>query len=267
MNASIGSTQRQARLLAAAVAAAALAGNSCWAQSSPTIVTFPWDWHIEVVPVGGINPIPIGLWGTATIAFGAPTDGAGNTYPLGPGGGLGAPAQQPPPVGATWSIPIELVQMNLTSMGPIAFPQGSTEVVVRESPTRRSEGGIVNLVNNGDGTIKLDSFFDIFVEIDLPQAGGGLGMTLFNDEALRAGMSFGTSPPAFPVADPLPQLDVLWAPTWLWREGFAQDLLNLQPPHELWDRWISIHAHVTPEPASAGLMLTALAAVAIRRKR
>jgi hypothetical protein len=242
-------------------------GGSAWAQAAPTTIVFPWDWHIEIVPVGSTVPIPIGLWGEATIAFGQPSDGMGGTYPLGPGGGPGAPALQPPPPG-NWTIPIEIVSMQLTSMGPIVFPQGPTEVIVRQNPRLPSLGRIDNLQNNGDGTIRLDSFFDVFVEIELPDLGG---MRLENVQPATAGMSFGTSAGGpFPLAGPLPELDVLWAPTWLWAEGFGRDLLDINPPHALWDVWISIHAHVTPEPSSLALVSLAgilLAAPARRIRR
>ncbi|MDZ4657502.1 MAG: hypothetical protein SH868_07965 [Bythopirellula sp.] len=240
--------------------------NTASAQiPAPTIITFPWDWHIEVIPEGGNTPIPIGLWGTATVAFGEPSDGTGNTFPLGPGGGLGAPIPGPVPPG-NWTIPIELVQMDLVSMGPVTFPGGTTPVLIRESPTRPSQGRIENLQNNGDGTVQLDSFFDIFVEIDLP----ALGMALRNEQPMTAGMSFGRPGGPFMNGPPLPEVDVLWAPTWIWQvypPGTAPAWVD--PALHPWDRWISIHAHVTvPEPQSLALVaLSGMALVSLWRSR
>lgn len=233
--------------------------------AQPTIITFPWDWHIEVIPEGGSTPIPIGLWGTATVAFGEPSDGLGGTFPLGPGGGLGAPIPGPVPPG-NWTIPIELVQMDLVSMGPVVFPGGPpTPVLIRESPTRASQGRIENLQNNGNGTVQLDSFFDIFVEIDLP----GVGMMLHNEQPMTAGMSFGRPGPFMPTG-PLPETDILWAPTWIWQvysPGTAPFWVD--PALHPWDRWISVHGHVTvPEPQSLALVvLSGMALVSLWRSR
>ena len=231
-------------LFSAALATLAFSSaNTALAQ--PTIIEFPWDWRIEVIPSGGTAPIPIGLWGSATVAFGAPSDGSGNTFPLGPGGGLGAPIPAPVPPG-NWTIPIELVSLNLMSMGPVDFPGGATPVNIRQDPQRQSLGRIENLQNNNDRTVQLDSFFDIFVEIDLP----GVSMLLRNDQPMTAGMSFGRSGPYMPTG-PLPEVDILWAPTWIWNiypPGTAPSWVD--PSLHPWDRWISIHGHVTPEPQS-----------------
>jgi hypothetical protein len=52
--------------------------------------------------------------------------------------------------------------------------------------------------------------------------------------------------------------------------GLANDLLDpLMPGDPLWDKWISIHAHITPEPGA--MMLTILGATTLlcgsRRRR
>jgi hypothetical protein len=216
----------------------------------PTIIEFPWDWHIEVIPQGTTTPVPIALWGTAVIGFGEPSDGMGNTFPLGPGGGIGAPIPAPPPPG-TWTIPIEIVAMNLVSMSPVTFPGGTSQVLIQQDPLRPSVGRIENLQNNGNGTVQLDSFFDVFVTIELP----ALGMILRNDQPMNAGMSFGRPGGPFMNAPPLPDTDILWAPTWLWRvfpPGQAPSWVD--PSLNPWDRWITIHAHVTPEPNCLALI-------------
>jgi hypothetical protein len=274
-------------LIVGALACSALMAESANAQAPPTtIITFPWDWHISVLPnIGsptapqpGEIPIPIWLWGTATMAFGQPVNVgdpmAPPTFDLGPGGvGSGTPTLQPPPIGGTYEIPIELVSMELHSMMPVEFPSSPnpTSVIIRESPSRPSVGAIKNLQNNGDGTIQLDSFFDVFTEIELTD----LGMLLHNEQPMGAGMSFGTSnpdPPSNMVAPPLPETDVLWAPTWVW---------NTYPPGQApqwvdasfhpWDWWVTIHGHVTvPEPATFSLMSVAaigMGLASLRRRR
>ena len=251
-------------LISATLALLAWSSPNMASAQPLTIIEFPWDWHIEVIPEGGTTPIPIGLWGTAAVAFGQPSDGLGNTFPLGPGGGLGAPIPAPVPPG-TWTIPIEIVSLNLTSMGPVVFPGGTSPVQIAQDPLRPSLGRIENLQNNGDGTVQLDSFFDIFVEIDLP----ALGMALRNDQPMTAGMSFGRPGPFMPTG-PLPEVDILWAPTWIWQvypPGTAPFWVD--PALHPWDRWISVHGHVTiPEPQSLALVaLSGMALVSLWRSR
>jgi hypothetical protein len=251
-------------LFVAALTVFAWSSASIAVAQGPTLIEFPWDWHIEVIPDGTTTPIPIGLWGTATIAFGEPSDGSGNTFPLGPGGGLGAPIPGPVPPG-NWTIPIEIVAMNLVSMSPVAFPGGTTSVVIQQDSQRPSLGRIENLQNLGDGTVRLDSFFDIFVEIQLPD----LGMLLRNDQPMTAGMSFGNPGGPFMNAPPLPDTDVLWAPTWIWQvypPGTAPSWVD--PSLHPWDRWITIHAHVTvPEPQSVALLVMSGLGLVFARRR
>ena len=259
-------TARDVALIAATLAAFSLFQAVVSAQALPTIVGFPWDWNITVQPRQGSTfgePIPIALWGDAFVAMAAPERVGGSpsappTFDVGPGGfGTNFPSNEPPPMGGIYEIRTEILQMTLTSMMPVQFPGAliPTDVIIRQDPTRPSVGMIQNLQNLGDGTIMADSFFDVFVEIDLPQ----LGMVLRNDQPMRAGMSFGTPNPIpdfGPPSGPVPELDVPWLPTWLWREFFV----NENAPRWIdqfgvpWDRWISIHGHVTiPEPASCTL--------------
>lgn len=251
----------------------------------PTVFQFPWDWHISVQPnlTPGTtpnfgDPIPIWLWGRGAIAFGAPIEVSGNpsappTFDLGPGGvGPSTPSAEPPPLGGVYEIPIEIVALELHSMMPVVFPQNPTptDVILRLNPDLSSTGRISGLQNLGDGTVRADSFFDVFVEIELPQ----LGMTLRNQQPMTAGMSFGPTlnpnPEFGPPAPPVGQLDVPWIPTWLWREFFNNE--NAPPWIDTtglpWDRWITIHGHVTvPEPASVALLSLGLAAAAFVRRR
>jgi hypothetical protein len=269
--------QRLRRLAVAAAIPLLMVGT----VSAQTIITFPWDWHISVLPNGGTPtnpqpgdvPVPIWLWGTATMQFGQPRwvggdDTAPATFDLGPGGvGPNTPTAQAPPMGGIYEIPIELLSMDLHSMMDASFPQGPTPVIIRESPTRPSQGMIRNLRNNGDGTVQLDSFFDIFTEIDLP----ALGMQLHNQQPMGAGMSFGTPTPApgNMMGDPLPELDILWGPTWVWNTyppGTAPTWVDAS--FHPWDWWVTIHGHVTvPEPSSSGLLLVSLVITGLTRVR
>jgi hypothetical protein len=242
------------------------------AVGAQTTITFPWDWHISVAPnVGGPTnpipgevPVPIWLWGTATMNFGQPVQvdplsSAPQTFDLGPGGtGPKTPTAEAPPLGGTYEIPIEIVSMELHSMMPATFPGGTSDVLIRESPTQPSIGRIQNLKNLGDGTVQLDSFFDIFYEVELPQ----LGMSLHTEQATRLGMSFVPNPPPsdMSVAGPLPQLDILWGPTWIWNifpPGTAPPWVG--PEFHPWDWPVEIHGHVSvPEPCTLGLLFVSM---------
>lgn len=252
-----------------------------------TIITFPWDWHVSASPNLGIpggpdnpgEPVEIWLWGDATMRFGAPqltgllpgATSAPETFDLGPGGGLNAPTAEPAPEGGIYTIPIELVSMELFSMGPVQFPGGTSEVILRLDPSQQSAGALQNVSANPDGSINVDSFFDIWFDIELPQAGMRL-----ESGPVGVGMSFGETPglpngPDLMRGDPLPELDVLWAPTWIWREfPPGQSPPWVDPSQHPWDWWVTIHGHVTiPEP-STGILLgatTLLAAAGLRRLR
>lgn len=264
----------------AAVGVSMIAADVAPAQvPGRTIFRFPWDWHITVLPNQNPTgtpefgePIEIWLWGTADIALSDPVLRDGNapeTFDLGPGGtGPFTPSAEPPPEGGIYDIQTEILSMDLHSMMPVEFPGGTTDVILRNDPNRPSTGAIQNLRNLGDGTAAADSFFDIFVEIELPD----LGMSLRSDGPMRAGMSFTNEPTSttpFPPAPPVGALDIPWVPTWLWREIFV----NENAPQWVdtaglpWDRWVIIHGHVTvPEPGSVGLLSAAVGGFALVRR-
>lgn len=91
------------------------------AQITP--VRFPWDWHIKVQPIdSNIPEVPIWLWGNAQVNMSEPVlvGGTGpTTFDLGPGGDFATdgpfPSAQVPPLGGVYEIPIEIVQMELTT--------------------------------------------------------------------------------------------------------------------------------------------------------
>lgn len=270
---------RSIGLILLTMGASLIVTDSALAQTpGRTIFRFPWDWHITVLPnIGSPTnpdfgpPIEIWLWGTADMAMSDPilVDGTGPpTFDLGPGGvGPSTPSAEPPPVGGVYQIQTEILSMELHSMMPVAFPGGTTDVILRNDPNRPTIGLVQNIRNLGDGTVAADSFFDVFVEIELPD----LGMSLRSDQPFRAGMSFtnDTSNTLFPPAPPVGQLDIPWIPTWLWREIFVNEnapnwVDNLGLP---WDRWVIIHGHVTvPEPGLL-VLLPAFGVFALLRRR
>jgi hypothetical protein len=89
-------------------------------------------------------------------------------------------------------------------------------------------------------------------------------MNLQTTEATHLAMSFG--PPGTPnpvggmVMPPLPDVDILWAPTWVWRTfppGQAPPWVDAS--FHPWDWPVTIHGHVTvPEPATLGLVIVSL---------
>lgn len=68
---------------------------------------------------------------------------------------------QPVPPGTAWTMPTEIVALQLSGSDPLFGP-----VIVQQSsdPAMRSTGG----VSSPDGMFPADSFFDVFVEISLP---------------------------------------------------------------------------------------------------
>lgn len=266
-------------VLASLAMTAWLSVNPAVAQTTPTRITFPWDWHISVSPnIGGGPgtppipglPTPIWLWGTATIDFGQPVlvglqpgaTTAPATFDLGPGGGIGAPTAEPVPLGGIYQIPIELVQMELHSMMPAEFPMGLSDVIIRNNPNQPSQGMLTEVSSNPDGSINVNSFFDVFTEISLPN----LGMEL-QSGPVDIGMNFGITaqpnPNFGPPAPPLPRLDILWAPTWIWRTfPPGQSPPWVTSEFHPWDWWVTIHGHVTvPEPQS--LLLLAMSGMGL----
>jgi hypothetical protein len=207
--------------------------------------------------------VEIWLWGRGTIDFGVPRliGGDPNAPPifdLGPGGGMGAPIPAPVPLGGIYEIPIEIVELSLSTMGmPAQFPAGVSNVELEL--LQPGQGLLTNVRNNGDGTVSLDSFFDVLYEVRLPD----LGMQLRTVEPTRLGMRFGDAslpnPDGGMTMPPLPEVDILWAPTGVWRTfppGQAPPWIDssLHP----WDWPVTIHGHVTlPEPSARGLVLLA----------
>jgi len=93
-------------------------------------------------------------------------------------------------------VPTEMVSMELTGTSPTLGP-----VTLRESPALATIGEIEETVNNTPGVLDLppftatgsaDSFFDVFFEIELPNA----GLTLHNEVPQHMGTVITHKPPA-----------------------------------------------------------------------
>lgn len=99
-------------------------------------------------------------------------------------------------VGGAHQIATEIVEMNLVGsmVGPVSIP-----VQVRESPTRGSIGLVREQTASAfPGHFPADSFFDVFIEFDLP------GVTIFNKDAAYVFAGGITSlPPPFPTQYPV----------------------------------------------------------------
>ena len=106
-------------------------------SSSATII-------IELTPIGGPGPFPFVASGPTTIQRGDPlVDLDGRGY-----------------------IDTEIISMTLTGPSPLG------PIIVRESPTLASSGRIKQQTPGVD--FPADSFFDVFVEIDIPPGLPGL---------------------------------------------------------------------------------------------
>ena len=78
--------------------------------------------------------------------------------------------------------------MSLTGIDPICG-----QVRVRESPTKASLGRIISNGNPGDPFFPANSFFDVFIEVEIANAPGGGSIVLEN--CLPARMECAKSPP------------------------------------------------------------------------
>ncbi|MDO8631250.1 MAG: hypothetical protein Q7R41_12230, partial [Phycisphaerales bacterium] len=81
-------------------------------------------------------------------------------------------------VGGWRTVQTEIVEMELIAGGGGG---GGAAVMIRESPTRASSGGVVGAVS-ATTDYPAESFFDLFVEVDLPDLGV---YGLYNDAAIE----------------------------------------------------------------------------------
>lgn len=216
-------------------------------------VSFPWWWTIEIdpVPMGGVDPAPesIMVQGMATIEFSEAVNQAGETFPIvNRDNGLPLPLPD-----GQWTVETEITMLSLTGEDS----QGRT-VEVRLNDNLPSTGTIQAIGDPGVNGITGDSFFDIFVEIEIDDDSSDAPMILRTLEPVQVGMSFTADNPE-PVPTILPRTDIRWMPTFFWREGVAQDLLD--EAGNLWDVWISVHAmpHVEVEKPVRPVVVPTLA--------
>lgn len=202
------------------------------AQETTVPISFDWDWEIVIQSTPTTPepfPIPLNLWGATTINFEVPT-------------GLDLGTQENPlpvPVGESFTIPTEIVSMNLEGTSPIFG-----DVVLRQSTTQPSRGTIENLTNV-DGNLTASSSFDVAFELEFDDPSNpGERMTLFTANPVTVGMDF-------TVADQIPTVDTFWIPTWIWSEFRVNSPELVDEFGVPWDTVISIHGHrTTPEPMS-----------------
>jgi hypothetical protein len=216
------------------------------------IVFSPWDWVITIDPIDPATGAPMGapvdipVWGEAVVLF------DDSNIP----GGLGT-QDNPLPLpnaGEEFSIPIEIVSMELRSMGPVLFPgfDGKLgEVIVRLAQGTTGEG-VINVANRG-GTLFGDSFFDVFFEVEVLPTNDCAAcdvepMLLTTDTPLTLGMPFGED-------EGIPAIDVFWLPSWIWLENTpgsdlpATLLFDVENP---WDVVVDVHGHITPPTGNEG---------------
>jgi hypothetical protein len=224
-----------------------MSSQNAQAQTGVRINFFPWDWDVTIEPVGAA-PVPgaveIPVWGAAEVDF------DDSQVP----GGLGTqdlPLVLPP--GETFTIPIEIVSLELRSMGPVRLPGLATEgtVVLRlgnrnDNFNAEANRGEIQVRNEG-GVLVGDSFFDVFIDVELISEDGEEPMQLTTnpDTPWRLGMQFDAE-------DNIPAIDVFWLPSWFWLNGIPGRQLPLPPEliaaSGLWDVIVDAHGHITAEP-------------------
>ncbi len=133
---------------------------------------FPWEWQLDwqenepgINRTGGPKSASFGGGSGGAISFGHPYSSLGHTFSL--LDVYGRPAAVPE--GETYVLPIELVAMELYGTDPISLePLTLTVRGISSTVPSTPSTGIITVTNVG-GSLQIDSFFDIFFEV---QRGG-----------------------------------------------------------------------------------------------
>ncbi len=162
-------------------ASLALAGTPAAAQQAESPQILPRGEVRVGFPRAGTDEFPVSI---AQIGIDLTLDGIpeGEISAEGP---FVVERGEPRPDGGVNVIDVEIVQMELVGSSPLG------PVVIRESPLRQSRGQIRALSPESD--FPADSFFDVFVEIDLGE------QTVFNDEPIRLQAVITEIPPRISV--------------------------------------------------------------------
>ena len=213
--------------------------------SAIDIPLIPWDWETTIQPVlpdGTPNgpPVPFVAWGSGIVRLPEPFNFD--------------PSVQLVP-GEIEVVPIEIVELSLTSTSPVTIEGVDFDVGINLDNAVAPSTGQMQISNVGGNTV-IDTSFDFFLSMDFND--GTEIMTVRNFDAMTASMTFnfpGVPTPAdFFVADTFG----FW-----WSDAQpARDLFKLAPGDPLWDKLVTVHSTITPEPttlallALGGLMLT-----------
>jgi hypothetical protein len=227
-----------ARLALRAAVTAMLVGPA----SAMTVIDVPvpdWEWEMVVDPIGtALGPTTVIARGDVVMRF--DSKGAFDF------GTLEDPL--PVPKGTTGgTIDIEIVSMSLTGSSPVFV--GPFEIGLQDATS--SKGQITNL-SNEDGVLAMDVFFDVFVDISLPDM-----MSLMTEGPISFEMKFGPE-------DGIPEDDVLWPPFFVWSTIMVPPAVD-PVTGMVWDDIVEVHtiipgmAWVVPEPGTAWLLLGGVA--------
>lgn len=206
-------------------------------------VTFPWWWEVVIdpEPMFGVDrgPQRLMLEGDASIGFSEAVNvQTGERIDL-VDDENGLPVALPD---GTWTISTSIMDMELSGRDV-----DGNQVVLRLNQAGDSAGEIRVTAEAGSEFLVGDSSFDVFFDITVTDADGRSStIAPLNDDgtfdSIRVGMTF-------TEADEIARTDVRWMPAFFWHEGLGRELLDIRPPHSLWDKLISIHAipHVEVE--------------------
>ncbi|MBU2706101.1 PEP-CTERM sorting domain-containing protein [Zooshikella marina] len=221
-----------------------------WVNASATTVidvnVHNWEWTMDIQSITGERDTAIAT-GNATIRF--------DSNGLFDFGTVEAPTTVPP--GPPLTIDTEIISMDLRGSSPIL----GGEFSVRTNNLFNSVGQITDLQNVG-GTLIGNSFFDVFVEIELFDE----NMSIFSPESDPIPLSMLLTPENGPPAN-----DVLWIPFFMWQTVTVNtpelvDMFNVP-----WDTVLDVHTTIPgmawdiPEPSA--FMLFAIGVLASLRSR
>ncbi len=212
-----------------------------------TVIEIPWQWHVMIERFpdpDGTDPggtFPMLLTGLAQVRFGEPVgEQTGETFDLGPGGGSRSETADPVPPGQRWTIPIEIVALDLRSddvpglgevwgmLQPTEASVGSLSVELVEAGPPALMGAAVDVPPEDDWMLVGDSTLDLHLDFVLPNE----DQLLISLEPMKLGTEFDFFA-GLGAHDALRMA----VPLFIRPDGGPVPLVAADHPDELWGQW------------------------------